>query len=163
MRRDRAFAQDHFLCIDVVVDRMKHLIRFQPCTVKDILCHPFPVPACKALTQLYVMQIILQRDSGQPAKVFRYRCFAGLIRGFQRLQRRLNFSAASRFAIRLDQLLPPRRQIIGAFSLPHRVLLVQLCRLLSKISASGMDHQIIASILSAIHFNKMVAPAQRSQ
>ena len=72
VRCDCAFSEYHLVCVDIVMNRVERIGACKAGSFQQDFRHFFPVPACKLLADLHVVQIGFQIFSGQIAEILRH-------------------------------------------------------------------------------------------
>ena len=72
VRCDCAFSEYHLVCVDIVMNRVERIGAGKAGSFQQDFRHFFPVPACKLLADLHVVQIGFQIFSGQIAEILRH-------------------------------------------------------------------------------------------
>ena len=68
--RDRSFAQDHGIGVDIVVDSGKLFLHMELHPLDNLLHHGLPAQGGKALHQLHVVDVLVEQRSGDIGQRF---------------------------------------------------------------------------------------------
>lgn len=139
---------------------MKGFSRFESGLFQQNPGNMFPVQTGKLLTENHIMQVLFQVFPRNIAKIIRYLFL--MIPAFDFLYRLLNFFLpASHLIFPYNPVNLFRLRFLLALQF-NRYLLIDICHLFTKITAACMNNKVMPSIVSLIHFNKMIASAQGS-
>ena len=160
MRGNSALAQNHFVGVNVVVNRVETFDGADTGALEQNFSHAFTVQPREMLTNFHVVQVLRQIFPVNKAQIVRRLRMLLPEIPVQFLNRFLNFTAppsrlvlADNFFLRLEHFLLAYRQI-------YRHFLVNFRDLLAQIPAAAVNHQIKSPVARAVNLYEMVAAAQ---
>ena len=125
--RHRAFAQDHILRVDIIVDGRKLFLCRQSHPGQHHFQHGLAVQRRKPLSDAHIVDVILKE-----------------------------------FSLHISQILGDKPHLPIVLQRFCRDVLIISGHFVAQMAAAGMHHQIQSIILAPIHFDKMIAAAQRA-
>lgn len=163
LSRNSALAEHHFIHIDVVVNGLESLQGGPAATVQNDLSHLRTISLCELPADIHIVEVVLHKGTVKKAKVTRERRCLSLKIPVQRLQRCLDLGASALLLVGADDLLSLAEIILLAYIQIHSQLLIKLGNLCTEITASGVDHQVLATIGILVDLDKVITAAERAQ
>ena len=124
-------------------------------TVDDDIHHRLTVPPSELLSNLHIVQVVLQQFAFQVGKLVRNRTRCRLIR----LQNILDFRLTALRLQLVNQLLCSLTIVLMVL---NRFLLVIVTHLDSQMTRTRVDNDVAVALIVNVNFNEMVATAQTS-